>query len=33
MNVARKRDSKTHMLNLDIESLHKLKNLHKEILD
>jgi len=25
MNVARKRDSKTHILNLDIESLHKLK--------
>jgi len=34
VNVTRKRDSYvTYMLNLNIESLHKLKDLHKHILD
>ena len=33
MNVARKQDSKMYVLNLNIKSLHKLKDLHEDILD
>ena len=32
-NVARKQDSKMYMVNLNTESLHKLKDLREDILD
>jgi len=33
MNVTRKQDSKMYMLNLNMESLHKLKDLREDTLD